>query len=272
MLMHRNRNIFLKDKVEYNSHNQISHPTHLPPTSFMTKSTIPKLLANVFSCPNCGDTAEQKWAQLFWEGEYIPTDPNGEIPEVPYHPASVDGSEGVPRVVLQAKCMSCDKGSLWSAAKSQSKDGFAIFRSGRMLFPRYRKRKSLPPEAGNIAKRYYRDANAIAKISPQAAAALLRATIEALCRQILGDKRSSLSEMIKVLQSKYHFDKEVEQAMHVLRIIGNEALHPTELNYSVRATTTTVNKLFMLVDYIVASTIVKSKLVRQLTAQHEKKK
>jgi len=96
-----------------------------------------------------------------------------------------------------------------------------------------------------IAK-LYREAASIADKSPRGAAALLRLSIELLCMELaLGSK--DINAAIKRLVED-GLPKRIQQSLDVVRVIGNEAVHPGTIDTDEPET---VQSLFGLVNIIV---------------------
>lgn len=73
-------------------------------------------------------------------------------------------------------------------------------------------------------KKDYREAASIFQKSPRGGCALLRLAVQKLCIQ-LGQKGKNLDDDIGKLVKK-GLPVEVQQALDVLRVIGNQAVHP----------------------------------------------
>jgi hypothetical protein len=101
-------------------------------------------------------------------------------------------------------------------------------------------------DMGDQIKADYIEAGAVLSDSPRAAAALLRLALQKLCRQ-LGEKGDNINEDIKNLVAK-GLNPLVQKSLDALRITGNNAVHPGEINLEEEPEK--VLKLFELLNFI----------------------
>lgn len=106
----------------------------------------------------------------------------------------------------------------------------------------------------------YAEAAAIAMRSPRGAAALLRLAIQKLCRD-LGGRGDNLNADIGALVAK-GLPAPIQQALDAVRVIGNEAVHPGELD--LRDDVDTVGRLFRLINAIADQMITRPKEIAEL--------
>lgn len=100
----------------------------------------------------------------------------------------------------------------------------------------------------------------ILDLSPRGAAALLRLGIQKLC-QHLGETGENLYHDIAALVKK-GLDVRVQRALDVVRVIGNNAVHPGHID--LRDDRATAEKLFGLVNLIAERMISQPKHVQEL--------
>jgi hypothetical protein len=117
----------------------------------------------------------------------------------------------------------------------------------------------LPPEV----RLDYEEASTILDASPRGAAALLRLAIQKLCKE-LGESGQNLNEDIASLVRK-GLDPRVQKALDAVRVIGNNAVHPGQIE--LREDRATAETLFGLVNLICEKMISESKHVEEVYAK-----
>ncbi len=106
----------------------------------------------------------------------------------------------------------------------------------------------------------FEEARSISNLSPRGAAALLRLCIQRLCIH-LGQSGKNLDDDIAALVRK-GLDPLVQKALDIVRVIGNEAVHPGELDP--KDDVETVARLFDLVNSVTEQMISHPKNIAQL--------
>lgn len=93
----------------------------------------------------------------------------------------------------------------------------------------------------------YNEARAIFGNSPRSSAALLRLALQKLCKH-LGEPGENLNDDIGALVAK-GLSRQIQQALDIIRVIGNNAVHPGEID--LHEEKETVLKLFEIINFIV---------------------
>lgn len=106
----------------------------------------------------------------------------------------------------------------------------------------------------------YNEARSISNRSPRGSAALLRLCLQKLMKE-LGESGKNIDNDISSLIKK-GLPAEVAQALDVIRVIGNEAVHPGELD--IKDDHATVLQLFELINFIVEDRITRKKKIAGL--------
>ena len=207
----------------------------------MKKNEIvsPKLGKDGFNCPHCGAFTQQQWG---WMGVY-PKDRGGDWSMVAHN---IVQAKPVGEHVQLAICTKCKGLSFWISAEMAFPDVTAV---------------DLPNEdLSDGIKADYKEAASVLQKSPRAAAALLRLALQKLCKQ-LGGKGKSIHDDIGLL-IKAGLPESVMKAMDAVRIIGNNAVHPGQLDMDDNAEIAA--KLFRLINFIAEKTITDKREVDEI--------
>jgi hypothetical protein len=110
----------------------------------------------------------------------------------------------------------------------------------------------------------WREAEQILQDSPRGSAALLRLAVQKLL-PVLGAKPDDINKMIGELVASGTISKTLQQALDVLRVIGNEAVHPGTIDLNDDRPTAV--SLFSLINVIVEKAITEPRQVDELYAK-----
>jgi len=145
-----------------------------------------------------------------------------------------------------SECFDCKRISIWV--------------NDRLLYPH--KGETLPanPDMSDDIRRDYDEASSILEYSPRGAAALIRLAIQKLCKE-LGQPGKNINDDIKALVAG-GLDPRVQMALDAVRVIGNSAVHPGQLD--LRDDRATAETLFRLLNLIVDKTISEPKHVEEV--------
>ena len=179
---------------------------------------------DAFNCPHCNAYAAQKWSHVIERAS-----PVIYINDLKY-----------------VVCSHCKSYSLWHFKK--------------IIYP---EDAGVPPPSPDLLddiKKDYLEAKGIVNKSPRGATALLRLCVQKLCVQ-LGEKGSNINTDIANLV-KVGLPVEIQQSLDIVRVIGNNAVHPGRMDISDDADTAL--KLFGLVNLIADVMITQKKKVKEL--------
>ena len=189
----------------------------------MIPYTPPKHKITAFNCPRCEAFSAQLWSEVFMSR----------------------GHERAQDLDL-ALCTHCHQYSLWYQT--------------RMIFPSHSPAPLPNLDLPDHINADYKEARSIVSPSPRGAAALLRLAIQKLCKH-LGEKGENLNTDIANLVKK-SLPQKVQKALDIVRVIGNNAVHPGQIDLKDNADI--AQNLFSLVNLIADVMITQPKHVDSL--------
>lgn len=203
-------------------------PEHEPTPGY----TLPSYEASAFHCPHCGVLSDQKWCGV---AEMRPGPPES-------YGKCIKG-------VSVSVCSNCRKYALWVDKE--------------IAYPRS-SAASLPVEdMPDDVKEDFKEAREIVDASPRAAAALLRLALQKLMVH-LGEDGKNINKNIESLVER-GLSEQIQRALDVVRVIGNNAVHPGKIDLS--DDTETTLSLFKLLNIIVDDMITRPKEIGELFNQ-----
>lgn len=240
------------------------------------KYVAPALSETAFNCPHCGVLTTQSWY-----GAYAKSFDSGSVPSVwtdqMVEEADLSDLEGelnkdelraiwrrfaTGKVLFHGDLVSSY--TLWVANMHMSRcfncSNISVWVYDRLMWPAPHDGPEASTDMPDDARLDFEEAATIVTASPRGAAALLRLSIQKVC-QHLGGKGENINQDISILV-KNGLDPRVQQALDVVRVVGNNAVHPGEMD--IRDDRNTALQLFALVNLIVDIMITQPAHVKQL--------
>lgn len=171
-----------------------------------------------FTCPHCNTVSYMEYAKHHFQKDFV--------------------LANLVNILTIARCTSCGKKIIWI-------DDEYIYPQKQAIEPNEdmpSSVKSLFEEAGNIYA-----------LSPRAACALLRLAIDRLCNE-LGENDRDINKNIGGLVSR-GLPLKIQQALDVVRVVGNKAVHPGTIAFDVDDEQTALmlmNLINMIVEYMIS--------------------
>lgn len=166
------------------------------------EDTTPRFHGTPFVCPHCRQFSRQTWGMV--QGTVMPI-ANG----------ARSSFDVVNDQIWFSKCDACEKKIIW--------------KNKEVVWPNV----SLAPEAHvdfpDDLRADYEEARQIYNDSPRASAALLRLCLQKLCAH-LGASGDNINNDIQHLYDEYGLGRRVRDSMDILRVVGNNAVHPGEID------------------------------------------
>jgi Domain of unknown function (DUF4145) len=191
----------------------------------MQKYYPPQFKEEKFHCPHCHVYSRQTWDRLYY---------------------STFGDYPLIKDMYMCTCIHCDKNSYWY--------------QGKLIIPDLT--TATPPHTDlpqEVLEDYVEAASILSK-SPRGAAALLRLALQKLMKE-LGESGKDINKDIGSLVSK-GLPPQVQQALDIVRVIGNESVHPGNLD--LKDDVETATQLFGLINFIVEDRIARPKAIQSL--------
>ena len=165
-----------------------------------------------FTCPHCQTLSLMNFRILRFEQDVM-TDDDGVAFIINKHGYDEEIYSSELKI---ARCHSCGKKIIWI--------------DNEYIYPNI-VAEEVNPDLPESVKQLYNEAGLIYNQSPRAACALLRLAIDRLCNE-LGETDRDINKNIGVLVEK-GLPKKVQQALDVVRVVGNKAVHPGEIAFDV---------------------------------------
>lgn len=186
--------------------------------------TPPEYKLTAFNCPFCNAYANQIWFDSGYYDNGFQWFNNGNV----------------------CFCSHCKKFTVWYQSK--------------MIYPDFEGVQPPNQDLSEDIKFDYQEAASILQKSPRGSATLLRLAIQKLCKE-LGEDGKNINNDIKNLVAK-GLPLAVQKSLDIVRVIGNEAVHPGQIDIS--DDIETAKALFKLVNLIAEKIITEKKEVEEI--------
>jgi hypothetical protein len=240
------------------------------------KTITPELGLKSFTCPHCGALAHQTWFKFYldqYEGEDKPWVPD---------PAALDRIRADRNLENKQNIIEYFEKRLighpfdernensrslgWqldntNASKCYSCKQYALWVGPNLAWPVQQYSVAPNAEMPEHIKPDFLEAASIVDVSPKGAAALLRLCIQKLVIH-LGGKGDNLNADIGKLIEERVITKNIQEALDVVRVVGNNWVHPGTIVFDDNKAMAT--KLFGLVNVIVEATIATPRHITQI--------
>lgn len=251
----------------------------------MTQDSVPapSIKLTSFACPSCGAHATQTWFAIRLQ-PYTGDDPVPivwSLQEIEEHEAYsaehgdrasremlADITARLRRLLQREPFVTRNDNTLYQALDLENVfvsvcytcSQPAIWLHDALLYPSIMTGPAPNPDLSEDVMHDYNEARTILDLSPRGAAALLRLAVEKICIE-LNANGNTMDQRIADLVAKGLPD-EVQQALDTVRVIGNESVHPGQMD--LRDDRETASTLFDLVNFIAADRISRPKQIEKL--------
>lgn len=246
------------------------------------KHVSPSLYVTAFNCPHCGALAQQFWFEA--HAEPMKKDEHPRL----YDPDKIaalrqeaekiydetkrseqfrllDGADrvlrGLPFLEHQQRYIDYAVMNLWFS-RCYNCEEISLWIYDKLAYPQRGEAPPVNPDIPEDIRRDYDEASTILDFSPRGAAALIRLAIQKLCKH-LGQPGENINADIKALVAG-GLDHRVQKALDVVRVIGNNAVHPGQID--MRDDRALAETLFRLLNLIAEKMISEPKHVDEVYA------
>lgn len=245
----------------------------------MNKRVEPSIKESAFSCPHCGALTTQHWNHLF--AKRITNDNKLPLIDDESTLKRIENDKELDKKQKEIMSKFITRTISGRLLSSRSGSGaaypdfdvsnlhlshcynchrVAIWLHDRLIYPAARAGIEPNEDLEADIQRDFEEARSIIDQSPRGSAALLRLALQKLCKQ-LGESGNNIDRDISSLVSK-GLNPTIQKALDVVRVIGNEAVHPGTLDLS--DDRDTALKLFGLINSIAQQMITHPKEVDAL--------
>lgn len=194
----------------------------------------PSYEKKAFTCPNCSAFSKHDWDYCYIESD-------GRF--------SLFESNVKERNKLSiCRCENCGYLSFWYEEK--------------LCWPLNTGIMAPPDEMPDDIKRLYNEASSIVELSPKGSCAILRLALQKLCNRLAGqEEKNKIDAAIKKLVEN-GLPTSLQKAMDTVRIVGNDAVHPGEINIDDNKQLAIA--MFELMNIIIEKMIIEPKRIDEL--------
>jgi len=234
----------------------------------MPKSPSPPSISETaFDCPHCSAFSSHLWfnvaAMPLFSGNRTPVLPKAALLEPNSLAAKLVSASS--RIGINAESNSRTVSTVDALYLSRcfNCQGVGVWRHRTLVDPPLRVGIEPNSDLPIDVQSDFNEARAIVAVSPRGAAALLRLALQKLCVNTLKAEGDTIDKNIASLVSK-GLPVIISQALDIVRVIGNEAVHPGTIDLEDDAETAT--ELFRLINIIADHMITNPKNIATLYA------
>lgn len=204
----------------------------------INKFESPQLKKKAFTCPNCSAFSKHDWEHTFVNETYGQF--TGRL--------GINGEKQLIHSLYLCKCELCGYISFWY--------------NDKLIWPLNTGVEAPLDGMPDDIKELYKEASNIVELSPKGSCAILRLALQKLCNRLAEkDENNNIDDAIKVLVEK-GLPSSLQQAMDIVRIVGNEAVHPGEINIDDNSEIAIM--MFRLMNIIIEKLVVDPKKISDL--------
>jgi hypothetical protein len=242
----------------------------------MVKVLEPTIKEAAFNCPHCGVLTHQFWwqtsASRLEKGKLPAPWQKGTLLQIKEDQNLLPEQKKI--LIERIECslrgeISVDQGEHYNAkeldnlwlSECYTCKKMAVWIRESLVFPNNRTGPDPNVDIPTDIARDYDEARSILNFSPRGSAALLRLCIQKICWHLGCDQKNTLDQNIAELVEQ-NLDIRIQQALDVVRVVGNNAVHPGTID--LKDDYETAQQLFKLVNLIAEVMITQPKHVKDM--------
>lgn len=209
----------------------------------------PSFQGKSFNCSRCGAFSQQKWSRL-------------------YSANAVNSVAKHQTTYWLSTCVVCNESCIWDddpvkVIKSML-DAPGKLVVGTLIWPKKNTAPKPSLDLPEMVLATYQEAAQVLPDSPRAAVALLRLAIQLLVECLLkkestGDLNTDIGKLVK-----RGMRPQIQKALDIVRVTGNKAVHPAEIQFDGEDGQSVANTLFKLVNLIAEDQITQVREIEEL--------
>ncbi|MCE5249384.1 DUF4145 domain-containing protein [bacterium] len=204
------------------------------------KSNPPSINKQAFDCPYCGAYTTQYWYNVLSDSRKDNAPPTITTSEYREYLNQYNEEQKDDKIERLEWCDMMDSGIIFFSERRTTHPDYsadnihfskcyhckkiAVWIHGNLIFPNEKIGVIPNPDLPEEIIRDFEEARSILGESPRGAAALLRLCVQKLCIH-LGEKGKNIDDDIASLVKK-GLNPLVQKSLDIIRVIGNEAIHP----------------------------------------------
>jgi hypothetical protein len=243
------------------------------------KEIVPQLGPDSYSCPHCGALAHQFWFHVYPEQFKRDEKPIAIQLDMIAEAANIPREEERARTKFEElherflknevtyEALTCSSDSYWRMinmvfSRCHACDGFSVWIKDKLAWPAHTLKIDPHSDIPANVKDDFIEAVEIVEKSPRGSAALSRLIVQKLMID-LGESGKDLNADIASLVKK-GLEPEIQKALDIVRVTGNNAVHPGQIDLTDDAGTALA--LLQLINLVVERRIATQKRINEMFA------
>lgn len=240
------------------------------------KEVVPGLALDSFSCPHCGAFADQHWFRIFVRGFRDDNKPfvmaeedfkKIKLAEMDHKQKNglLEWFKRFKKNEVTYSVEEYGENCRWEMTNAHmsmchSCEAFAIWIKDKLIWPAHEIKIEPHPDIPAEIKDDFLEAAAIIDVSPRGSAALARLIVQKLMSHLGGQGKDINANIASLV--KQGLEPEIQMALDIVRVTGNNAVHPGEL--ALKEDVGTATALLQLINLVIERRIATQKRITEM--------